>query len=102
MTTSITFRHTKSQHPELQDAAKSAAENFTKYYDKIISTNVEFINDNDKIVQFTVQLNGSTLVAKEGSDDFHKSLHEASDKIIRQIKKWKTKHFNKRPNIIEE
>lgn len=96
MTTNVTFRHTKSQHPGLQEAAIAAAENFRKYYDKIISTNVEFINDTGKVVQFTVHMNGSTLVAKETSDDFHKSLSEASDKIIRQIQKWKTKQFNKR------
>ncbi len=96
MKTQITFRHVKSHHPKLQDEANAIMENFQKYSDEITSANVEFLNESNKTVMITVHLNGNILVAKEESDDFHKSLYEASEKIIRQIKKVKTKHINSR------
>lgn len=96
MNTKVTFRHTKGNHPDLNEMALQTAETFSKYNDSIISTNVEFINEVNKIVQFQVNVKDSTIVAKHESDDFHKSLHEASDKVVRQLKKWKTKHTNGR------
>jgi len=96
MKTNVTFRHTKGTHPELQETATKLAEGFQKYHDNITSTNVEFINDNEKEVHIVVNLSGSTLTAHEASDDFHKSLHTASDKIIIQIKKLKTKQLDSR------
>jgi ribosomal subunit interface protein len=92
MQTQVTFRHFKSQHPELHSTAEEIAASFQKYNDGIISTNVEFINDNDKIVNFVVHLQGATLAATEATEDFHKSLNLASEKMIRQIQKHKTKN----------
>lgn len=96
MNTNVTFRHTKGNHPGLNELAVETAESFSKYNDTIISTDVEFINEANKIVQFKVNIKDSTIVAKHESDDFQKSLHGASDKIVRQLKKWKTKHTNGR------
>jgi len=92
MKTQIVFRHLKS-NSELNDAAMEEAKNLEKYYDGITSTIIEFTNETDteKVVEFTVQVQGSTLVSKESSDNFQKSLAEAADKMVRQIKKWKTK-----------
>ncbi len=92
MKTNITFRHLKTQ-PELQSAALEAAESFSKFNDQIISTDVVFKNDNDKTVEFTVRVQGSTLIAKESSDDFNKSLNSATNKMVRQLRKWKTKRM---------
>lgn len=91
MKTQVTFRHVSGHHPNLQEMAIQEAEQFKKYHDGIISTHVEFINESDKVVLFTVHLQGATLVAKEESDDFKKSLSSAADKIVRQIQKLKTK-----------
>jgi putative sigma-54 modulation protein len=91
MKTQVTFRHTKSSE-ELQEVANEEAQRFSKFFDAITNTEIIFTDDNDKIVDISVRVNGTTLVAKESSDDFVKSLNEASDKIIRQLKKWKTKH----------
>lgn len=101
MQTKVTFRHFKGTHPDLHDTAIDLSNNFTKYHDGIISTNVEFINDNMKTVEFTVHIQGSTLKATDSSDDFHKSLHNAGDKIVRQIQKYKTKHLASRMSKIE-
>lgn len=94
METNVTFRHFNTQHPQLQEKAIELANRLTRYADEIISADVEFINDQNKIVEFTVHVNGEILKSKSESDDFHKSLHDAADKMQRQIVKWKTKHFN--------
>jgi len=92
MKTKVTFRHVKTQ-PELQEAALEAAERFEKFYSGITSTDIIFKNEADKIVEFTVRVQGNTLIAKESSDEFHKSLNEASDKMIRQLRKRKEKIY---------
>lgn len=94
MNTQVTFRHLKSR-PELQEAAMESAQRFTKFYDGITNTNVEFIADTNNTVEFRVRINGNVLVVRESSDDFMKSLHSATDKMIRQLKKRKTKLTNK-------
>jgi ribosomal subunit interface protein len=92
MKTNVTFRHLKSE-PELYDSAIELANSFEKFHEDIMSTDVIFTNDAQKSVEFTVRVQGSTLVGKDSSEDFHKSLSEASDKIVRQLRKWKTKRF---------
>ncbi|MDX9789501.1 MAG: HPF/RaiA family ribosome-associated protein [Candidatus Kapaibacterium sp.] len=101
MKTQITFRHTNSSHPRLQEEALQVANGFTKYHDGIISTNVEFINEVNKTVEITVHLQGTTVVGKVDSDDFHKSLHDASEKVVRQIQKYKTKIISNRTKDLE-
>ncbi|NLO19402.1 MAG: hypothetical protein GX121_05930 [Ignavibacteria bacterium] len=93
MKTQIVFRHLKP-NAELHDAAIMEADNLEKFYDGITSKTIEFTNETDteKVVKFTVQVQGTTLVASDSSENFQKSLAEASDKMIRQIKKWKTKN----------
>lgn len=93
METNVTFRHFNTQHPQLQEKAIELANRLTRYADEIISADVEFINEQNKIVEFTVHVNGEILKSKSESDDFHKSLRDAADKMQRQIVKWKTKHF---------
>ena len=97
MQTKVTFRHFKSE-PELYDAAIESAKSFEKFFDDIISTDVIFNNDIGKGVEFTVRVKGETLIVKENSDDFFKSLNEGTNKMIRQIRKWKTKHFETKAN----
>ena len=94
MQTQVTFRHFKSHQPVLNEMAIELAENFEKYLDGIIKTNIEFINEIEKTVEFTVHVNGTTLVVKESSEDFKKSLAEAADKMVRQLRRWKTKYYN--------
>ena len=92
MKTKVTFRHVNTQ-PELQEAALEAAERFEKFYNGITSTDIIFKNEVDKTVEFTVRVQGNTLIAKETSDEFHKSLYVASDKMIRQLQKRKEKVY---------
>ncbi len=87
----ITFRHMNSS-ASLQDAAESTIEKINKFNDEITSVDITFNNEAAKTVDIKVRVNGSTLAAKEESEELHKSLGEAEDKIIRQLRKWKTKH----------
>lgn len=91
MKTNVTFRHFKGHHPVLHDLALQAAEHFERFHSSIISTDVEFINDANKIVEFTLFVHRKTLKVKESSDDFKKSLGSAEDKMVRQLKKYKEK-----------
>lgn len=94
MKTNVTFRHFNGHHPDLQEMAIEAANRFSKFHDSIISANIDFLNENEKTVQFTVNVAGTTLVAKDSSDELKKSLALAEDKMVRQIKKLKEKHTN--------
>lgn len=97
MQTQVTFRHLKS-NPELQNAAKEAVSKFEKYFDNINHTDVIFSEDNVCIVEIFVQVHGSTLIAKESSEDYIKSLNEATDKMVRQLKKLKEKEKEAKTN----
>lgn len=90
MQTKVTFRHIKSS-PALQEAALESVKKFKKYSDSITSANVEFIVDNSSKVQFTLNVDGNTLVVEESSEDFMKSLRAATEKMVRQLKKRKEK-----------
>ena len=96
MTTEVTFRHFDAKkHPTLHDMALESANKFTQYHSTILSTHVEFTNEpEEKVVEFRVNANGKVVVASDNTDDFKKSLAGAEDKMIRQLKKLKTKTNN--------
>jgi ribosomal subunit interface protein len=75
--------------------ALESADKFTQFHSTILSTHVEFTNEPvEKVVEFRVNANGKVLVASDSTDDFKKSLAGAEDKLIRQLKKLKTKSSN--------
>lgn len=77
---------------DFREEAQEAITKFEKFSDQITSANVEFIAESMSVVEITVHIYGKVLVVKEQSDDFLKSLHEAADKMIRQLRKQKEKH----------
>ncbi len=90
----LTARHFKLADG-LREEATKAAQKFERFYDNIISTEVIFLDEstaeNPKTVEYIVRIDEHTLVAKEQGEDFVKLIHESSDKIIRQIRKIKTR-----------
>ncbi len=96
MTTEVTFRHFDAKkHPTLHDMALESADRFTHFNNSILSTHVEFRNEPvEKVVEFRVNANGKVIVSSDSTDDFKKSLAGAEDKLIRQLKKLKTKSNN--------
>lgn len=91
MKLNVTFRHFEAKQNEFNEIAKHAADKFSKYYDKILSVDIEFNDDVNKKVHISVHVDGNNFDASEESDDFKKSLPLAEDKIVSQIKKWKEK-----------
>lgn len=96
MTTEVTFRHFDAKkHPTLHDMALESADKFTQFNSSILSTKIEFINESEeKKVEFRVNANGTVIVSSDSTDDFKKSLAGAEDKLIRQLKKLKTRTNN--------
>ncbi|MBD1207567.1 MAG: ribosome-associated translation inhibitor RaiA [Ignavibacteria bacterium] len=90
----VTARHFDAK-PALREEAITFAQKFEKFYSNIISTEVilsfERMHDSVKIAEYIVHVQDHTLVAKESSEDFSKSLHEGAEKMIRQLNKLKTK-----------
>jgi ribosomal subunit interface protein len=91
MKLNVTFRHFQSTQNEFNEIAKVAADKFSKFYDKILSVDIEFNEDVNKKVHISVHVDGANFDATESSEDFKKSLAIAEDKIVTQIKKWKEK-----------
>ncbi|HYF04410.1 MAG TPA: ribosome-associated translation inhibitor RaiA [Patescibacteria group bacterium] len=92
MQVKVTARHFEPR-PSLHDAAVAAAESFDKFVDGIISVDVimSLETETSKMVEFIMHVHGHTLVGRAETDDFFKSIAEASDNIERQIRKMKTK-----------
>jgi putative sigma-54 modulation protein len=94
MNITITARRFKA-HDTLKDFIKDEVSSLSKYSDDIINAEVilSFQNSKDSIksAEINLVIPGHTIVAKEDSDDFKKSINAATEKITRQLKKIKTK-----------
>ncbi len=94
MNITITARRFKA-HDTLKDFIKDEVSSLSKYNDDILSAEVilSFQNSKDSIksAEINLVIPGHTIVAKEDSDDFKKSINAATEKISRQLKKIKTK-----------
>jgi ribosomal subunit interface protein len=95
----VTFRHFNGHHPQLHQAAEELAASFNKYNSAIISTNIEFINGTEKVVNFTVYIKDHTISSGYASDDLHKSLNAAADKVVKQLQKYKEKKVNAKAKV---
>lgn len=91
MKLNVTFRHFEAKQNEYNEIAKNAADKFLKFYDNILSVDIEFDSDVTQKVHISVHVDGNNIDATAESDDFKKSLPLAEDKIVSQIKRWKEK-----------
>lgn len=110
METKFTARHFKAS-PELQQEAIDNARNFEKFYDGIISVDIVLVEEssreNLKSAEYIVHVQDHTIVAKETAEDYYKSIHAAAEKVVRQLRKLKTKaskdlHQVVNPELLEE
>jgi putative sigma-54 modulation protein len=97
MKITITARHFKAQEP-LKEFAQTEVARLKKYYDgimegEVILTYVKL----DQIAEVNLKVYGQRLSAKQKSEDIHKSITLAVDKLERQLKKYKDK-WNKKGN----
>jgi len=95
MNVSVTARHFSAPQ-KLHDFATEIAQNFSKFHDGIMSVDI-VLDDNhqEKIAEYIVKVKGERLVVKEISEVFEKSLSDGGDKMVRQLRKLKTKAESK-------
>lgn len=90
----FTARHFKAS-PELQQEAIDNARNFEKFFEGIISVEIilaeESSRENLQSAEYIVYVQDHTIVAKEAAEDYYKSIHAAAEKVVRQLRKLKTR-----------
>ena len=96
-----------ARHFDLSDEMKAKAEDemegLKRYYDNIISA--ELILDTEKHIkkaELKVRVYNQTLAAKADTDDFYSSIASAVEKIKSQLKKYKGKLKDKKPEQIAD
>jgi len=82
-------------HNDVKEHAINSVKKLDKYYDGIVRTNIilsyERPTNSVKTAEINLHVHGTILTAKEHSEDFHKSIDLALDKLERQLAKYKTK-----------
>jgi putative sigma-54 modulation protein len=94
----ITARKFKA-HPSLKDYINEEVSSLTKFHDDILSAEIilSYLNNKDSIktAEIIIHVPGQTITSIEQTDDFKKSVNASIEKIIRQLKKLKTKRVAK-------
>jgi len=89
---------TESIHDYVQEKVEKAVKHFQNITTKVdvhlsVARNAR-INDKHK-AEVTVYANGTVIRAQEGSENLYASIDLVSDKIARQLRKYKEKNFSK-------
>jgi len=95
MNISITARRFKA-HETLKDFIRDELSSLNKFTEDILKAEVilSYQNAKDSIKTAEINLNipGHTIIAREDSDDFKKSVSAATEKVTRQLRKIKTRN----------
>ncbi len=97
MEVNLTARHF-TLSDSLRGEVQKATDKFQRFHENIISADVILTNENaklqeqSKVAEFIVKVQDHTVVVKEQSENFGKSIHEATDKVVRQLRKLKEKY----------
>ncbi|MDI6767063.1 MAG: ribosome-associated translation inhibitor RaiA [Bacteroidota bacterium] len=82
-------------HDTIKEHAIESIKLLDKLYDGIVRCDIilsyEKSTNSQKIAEVTLHVQGTTLIAKEKSDDYHKSIELAVEKLERQLGKYKSK-----------
>jgi len=102
MNIEITARHFDLT-PELKDHIERQVSGLTRYFENIISSKV--ILDVEKYRQtaeIKVKVYKDVITGKANSDDMYASIEKSIDKVKGQLKKYKGKLKEKRPDEITD
>jgi len=102
MNIEITARHFDLT-PELKEHVENEVAGLTRYFENIISS--EVILDVEKYRQsaeIKVKVYKDVITGKTDSNDMYASIEKAIDKVKGQLKKYKSKLKEKRPDEITE
>lgn len=102
MNIEITARHFDLT-PELREHIEKEVNGLTRYFENIISS--EVILDVEKYRQsaeIRVKVYRETIAGKSDTDDMYQSIEQAVGKVKKQLKKYKGKLKDRRPEQITE
>lgn len=95
----ITTRHCQLSETE-HEAAVKAAQHLERYYGNIIRVDITAVEDcGVKSAEFAVRVQGHTIVAKENGNDLFKAIHDAREKLERQLKRLNDRLHNVRSTV---
>jgi putative sigma-54 modulation protein len=98
MNTTVTSRHFRA-HEELRDYAKEAAEKLDRYYDGILKCEIKLsyhkAQNSVKSAEVILSVYRNKITAMAESDDYHKSIDAALDKVLARLKKYKDRLHSK-------
>lgn len=98
----VTARHFDLT-PEIKARAEQEIDSLTRYYDNIISA--EFILDAERhrrMAELHVKVYNQTISGSAETDDIYSSIGAAVDKVKGQLKKYKGKLRDKKPDEIAD
>jgi ribosomal subunit interface protein len=82
-------------HADVKEHAIESAKKLGKFYDGIVTADVilsyERASNSVKTAEINLHVYGTILSAKEKSDDYHKSIEAAVEKLGMQLSKYKTR-----------
>jgi ribosomal subunit interface protein len=82
-------------HPDVKEHAIESAKKLVKFYDGIVTADIilsyERASNSVKTAEINLHVYGTILSAKEKSDDYHKSIDAAVEKLGTQLSKYKTR-----------
>ena len=94
MNIKFTARHFRP-HADIKEHALDTVKKLGKFYDGIVSATIvlsfERVTNSVKIAEINLHVHGTVLSAKEKSDEFHKSIDVAANKLTVQLEKYKTR-----------
>nr|AAA62586.1 light repressed protein [Synechococcus sp.] len=96
---------TESIHDYVESKLEKATKHFQTFATKVdvhlsVANNAR-ITDKHK-AEVTVYANGTVIRAQEGSENLYASIDLVSDKIARQLRKYKEKNFGKKTHVQEK
>ena len=99
MVIKVTARHFKARD-SIIDHAKESAESLEHFYDGITKADVilsyEKAQNSSKVAEIKVAVYGAVLTGIARSEDFIKSIDQATEKVLVQLKRYKEKLHSKK------
>lgn len=97
MKTTFTARHFQSS-PELKEFSLSAVEKLDQFFNKIIVCDIVLRpgndDDNPSVAELNVKVPKKLINVSEEAPSYEQAIGNAVDTAVRQIRKYKTKHYD--------
>lgn len=96
MKTTFTARHFQAS-PDLKNFSLSSVEKLEQFFDKIIVCDIVLEpgqdDDNPNIAELNVKVPNTLINVTEEAPSYEQAIGAAVDNAVRQLRKYKTKHF---------